>query len=106
MRSTQSDHGNEIVKAALIILLALSVTTAHAVPPEVQEESCERVREQIQAHTGIPAKPDTVLLAKVGANRQCRFTSAEAYRAAWGDKPLPRDDQSHRRSREHEHDDD
>jgi len=84
------------MKAISIILLALSMTTVHAATPEVQAESCDQIREQIQAHAGIPAKPNTLLLSKVGANKKCRFTSAEAYRAAWGDKPLPKDVTCHR----------
>lgn len=50
------------------------------------------VGNEFSAHAGIPAKPNTLLLSKVGANKKCRFTSAEAYRAAWGDKPLLKDD--------------
>ena len=94
------------MKAISMILLALSMTTVHAATPEVQAESCDQIREQIQAHAGIPAKPNTLLLSKVGANKKCRFTSAEAYRAAWGDKPLPKDDRRDRRSQGREHDDD
>jgi len=94
------------MKAIPIILLALSMTTVHAATPEVQAESCDQIREQIRAHTGIPAKPNTTLLGKVGENKKCRFTSAEAYRAAWGDKPLPKDDRRDRRSKGREHDDD
>jgi len=94
------------MKAISIILLALSMTTVHAATPDVQEESCDQIRAEIRAHTGIPAKPNTLLLSKVGANNKCRFTSAEAYRAAWGDKPLPNDDRRDRRSKAHEHDDD
>lgn len=94
------------MKAIPSIVLALSMTTAQAAPPGVPEESCAQIREQIQAHAGMPARPNTVLLGKVGANRKCRFTSAEAYRAAWGDKPLPRDDRRERRAKAHAHDDD
>jgi len=54
--------GNEIMKTISTILLALSVTTVHAASPEVQAESCDQIREQIRAHTGIPAKPNTILL--------------------------------------------
>lgn len=94
------------MKAISTILLALSMTTVHAATPVVQEESCNQIRAEIQAHTGIPAKSNTILLGKVGANQKCRFTSAEAYRAAWGDKPLPKDDRRDRRSKGREHDDD
>ncbi|MCF8177865.1 MAG: hypothetical protein K9J74_05115 [Sulfuritalea sp.] len=88
------------------ILLALFMTTVHAAIPDVQEESCDQIRAEIRTHTGIPAKPNTLLLSKIGANTKCRFTSAEAYRAAWGDKPLSKDDRRYRRSKKREHDDD
>jgi len=45
------------------------------------------------------------LLGKVGAHEECRFTSAEAYRAAWGDKPLPQDQGRNNRHKKHRHDD-
>ena len=96
----QSDHKNDTMKSIPIILLVLSITTAHAATPAAQVESCEQIREQIRTHTGVPAKPNTILLSKVGANKKCRFTSAEAFRAAWGDKPLPRDDGRDGRSKE------
>jgi hypothetical protein len=54
---TDLTKGNEIMKAISMILLALSMTTVHAATPEVQVESCDQIREQIQAHTGIPASP-------------------------------------------------
>lgn len=94
------------MKTISTILLALSMTTVLAATPDVQEESCDQIREEIRAHTGIPAKPNTLLLRKIGANNKCRFTSAEAYRAAWGEKPLPKDDRRDRRSKGREHDDD
>lgn len=102
----QSDHGNQIMKVLALFLLAVSTTTLHAAPAVAQDDSCEQIRDQINAHTGVPAKPNTILLGKIGANKKCRFTSAEAYRAAWGDKALPRDDRRDRRSRDHGHDDD
>lgn len=94
------------MKALALFLLAVSVTTANAAPAAAQEDSCEQIRDQIKAHTGVPAKPNTILLGKVGANKKCRFTSAEAYRAAWGDKALPKDDRRGLRSRDQGHDDD
>ena len=89
-----------------IILLALSVTSSFAATPAVQVESCEQIREQIQAHTGVPERPNVKLLGKVGANSNCRFTTAEAYRAVWGDKLLPKDDRRDRGAKDQGHDDD
>jgi hypothetical protein len=91
------------MKLAIVPLFALCLGAAHAATPtESQTESCETIRTQIKAQTGVLTKPDTALLGKVGANKICRFTSAEAYRAAWGDKPMPKDD---RRTKTREHDD-
>lgn len=71
---------------------------------EVPAPSCAHLREQIQAQTGILPKPDTDLLQKLGSRPACGFSAAEVYRAAYGDKPLPRKDaRSHRK---HDHDDD
>lgn len=78
----------------LLGLLALNVNSAVA-----QAESCEQIRTQIKAQTGVLPKPDTALLGKVGAYPKCRFTAAEAYRAAYGDKPMPKDEQRERRSK-------
>ena len=94
------------MKTIATFLLALSMTNVHAATPDVQEESCDQIRKEVRAHTGIPVKPNTLLLSKIGANNKCRFTSAEAYRAAWGEKPLPKDDRRDRHSKEREHDDD
>lgn len=89
------------------LLLLLCAGAAHAADPAAPAaESCDRIRAQIQAHAGVPDRPNTVLLAKVGANRKCRFTGAEAYRAAWGDKPMPRDDRPLRRAKQRERDGD
>ncbi len=74
-------------KPPVIGLLGMLVMNAHAVPAE--GESCAQIREQITAQTGLLPKPDTVLLEKLGTHQECRFTSAEVYRAAYGDKPLP-----------------
>lgn len=88
----------------VIGLLGLLVVNAHAVPPEV--ESCAQIREQITAQTGLLPKPDTVLLEKLGTHQECRFTSAEAYRAAYADKPLPPRETRERRHRYGDDDDD
>lgn len=71
---------------------------------EVPLPSCENLREQIQAQTGILPKPDTGLLQKLGSRPECRFSAAEVYRAAYGDKPLPK--KQARSHRKHDHGDD
>ncbi len=85
--------------AGFLCLAALCANAA-----EAQAQSCESLREQIQAQRGILPKPDTELLQKLGSRSECRFSAAEVYRAAYGDKPLPKkDNRSHRK---HDHDDD
>lgn len=76
----------------LIGLFALNANSA-----EPQTETCEQIRVQIKAQTGVLTRPDTVLLGKVGARPECRFSAVEAYRAAWGDKPMPKDQPRNRR---------
>lgn len=91
---------NAIRKPSLFIVigwLGLFAASAHAAEPQL--ETCEEIRAQIKAQTGVLAKPDLKLLAKVGANKKCRFTEAEAYRAAYGDKPLPKGEGDARRER-------
>jgi hypothetical protein len=71
---------------------------------DVPVPSCGHLREQIQAQTGILPKPDTDLLQKLGSRPECGFSAAEVYRAAYGDKPLPKKEA--RSYRKHDHDDD
>ncbi|MBU1363159.1 MAG: hypothetical protein KKE51_04980 [Gammaproteobacteria bacterium] len=56
------------MKSISIILLMLSMTNVCAATTEVQEESCDQIRAEIRAHSGVPAKPNTLLLTKVGAS--------------------------------------
>lgn len=91
-------------KLPVIGLLGLLALNAHAAPPEV--ESCAQIREQIAAQTGLLPKPDTVLLEKLGSQQECRFTAAEVYRAAYGDKPLPPREMREGRYRHGDDDDD
>jgi hypothetical protein len=84
------------MKIIPVILVAMFVTTVHAAEPTSQNESCEQIRTQITAQTGVLAKPDIPLLTKLGANRECRFTLEEGFRAAWGDKPMPKRDRRER----------
>jgi hypothetical protein len=82
----------------------LCFATLCANAAEMQVPSCAQLREQIQTQTGILPKPDTDLLQKLGARPECRFSAAEVYRAAYGDKPLPKKEA--RTYRKHDHDDD
>lgn len=82
----------------LASLMALNVSAA-----EAQAESCEQIREHIKTQTGLFLKADTDLLQKLSARPECRFSAAEVYRAAYGDKPLPKTEQ---RGHQRRHDDD
>ncbi len=95
------------MKFVTTVLTALcAMTVQAATPAEPQAESCEQIRMQIKAQTGVLTNPDLKMLAKVGANKKCRFTAAEAYRAAYGDKPMPKDEPRARRDKQRDGDDD
>ena len=88
----------------IIGLLGLLVTNAHAETPPF--ESCEQIRELISAKTGLLPKADTALLQKLGEHQECGFTAAEVYRAAYGDRPIPKVEGRDRSSRHQDDDDD
>jgi hypothetical protein len=85
----------------VIGLLGFFAVSASAAEPQV--ETCEQIRAQIKAQTGDLPKPDIAMLEKLGARSECRFSAAEVYRAAYGDKPMP---QKERRDRRVKHRDD
>jgi hypothetical protein len=97
-----TSKGTEMRKYFAIIGF-VSLMALNAVAAEAQAESCEQIREQIKAQTGLLPKADTDLLQKLSARSECRFSAAEVYRAAYGDKPLPKTEQ---RGRQSKHDDD
>ena len=69
-----------------------------------QAPTCEQIREQIKAVTGLPPKVNTELLQTLSLRQECQFVAAEVYRAAYGDKPLPQQD-PYRQQNRHEDDD-
>lgn len=75
----------QIKKASLIAgsLLAGSgvLHAAQAAP----EQSCV----QIRATIGVLQPADPELLRTLASRKDCSFTSAEVYQAAYGDRPLP-----------------
>lgn len=90
---------NAVPLAALLALFTIQAEAAESgagVPAAAPARAaapagtdlCAQLRAQIAAQTEILPRPNVELLGKVGANEQCRFTSAETYRAAWGAKPL------------------
>lgn len=87
------------VLAMVGVGLAISATALAAPPSAV---SCEQIRAQIQAQAGVRDKPDTALLDTLSEHPECRFTAAEVYRAAFGDRPMPT---NNRRGRARDDDD-
>jgi hypothetical protein len=94
------------MKTVLIMLATLWATVAYAASPTaIDSNLCGEIRTQIQAQKGILSGPDTSLLQKLGAHGECRFTATEVYRAAYGDKPMPKSTSTDRQSRHHDDDD-
>ena len=65
------------------VLLVTSGALYAAEPKSAQ--SCEQIRVAIGATP--PANPE--LLRALATRKDCGFTSAEVYQAAYGDRPLP-----------------
>ena len=74
------------MKSSLVLCLSLLLPLSSLANP-VQDESCEQIRARITSQVGTLPKPDTELLKTVGARKDCRFTSAEVYRAGFGEQP-------------------
>ncbi len=64
-------------------------------------EPCDVIRARI----GVAPLADPELLRSLAARQDCAFTSAEVYRAAYGDRPLPPPEPRESRHH-HQHDDD
>jgi hypothetical protein len=62
----------------------------------LEPPSCSQIRAQINAQTGIVTKPDVALLQSLSERSDCRFSAPEVYRAAYGDKPFPKNDRGNR----------
>jgi hypothetical protein len=86
-------------------LLGMLSGNAHAANVNAQDESCEQIRTQIKAKTGVPLKVDIELLQKLSTRSECRFSTPEVFRAAYGDRPLPKSEVREGRAK-HDHDDD
>lgn len=73
-------YGLRLVAGTLLVASG-SLFAAVSVP----ERSCEEIRADI----GVvqPANPE--LLRSIALRKDCGFTSAEVYKAAYGDRPLP-----------------
>ena len=73
--------------SALLFVCAISLigTVASEVRAATKDDvSCAQIRARID----VPPSADPNLLRQMAARRDCGFTTAEAYRAAYG-RPLP-----------------
>ena len=93
------------MKKTIPLFGILSLCALAAQAAELPAPTCDEIRVQIQAQTGLLPQPNTDLLRSIGLNQHCQFSAAEVYRGAYGDKPLPV--QAPRTPhRSHDHDDD
>lgn len=84
-----------------VLLAALVTASAAAHAAEAAPETCEQVRAQI----GVLPPGDADLLRRLAARtNECGFSSADFYKAAYGDRPPARE--THRAHHRHHDDDD
>jgi hypothetical protein len=106
MRSYTTSQSGLTMKVLLLIVAASLISSAYAAAPDASDPSpCGEIRAQIQGQTGNLSSPNTALLQKIGTSTQCRFTSAEVYRAAYGDKPMVKRDHSSQHRQKHDEND-
>jgi hypothetical protein len=74
-----------VAKLALLLTASLLLTVPTAFADEVAQPSCAELRGRI----GAAPQADPVLLRALAMRKECGFTSAEVYQAAYGDRPLP-----------------
>ncbi len=89
-------------KRLVAIIFGLLVVGANAA--DVPTQTCEQIRDEIRSVIGIVPIVDTDLLQKISLRSECQFSSVEVYRAAYGDKPLPKQD-TYQRQESHQDDD-
>lgn len=77
------------MKKTLILIALLGGFASVAQAADEPPQTCIQIRERIKAVTGLVATPSMDLLQQIGKYKECNFSSAEVYRAAYGDKPLP-----------------
>ncbi|HEX8987468.1 MAG TPA: hypothetical protein VF816_05865 [Rhodocyclaceae bacterium] len=86
-----------------LLLLALLAASGMPLAAESPAESCGQLRSQIGA---LPPGDADLLRRLAARNQECGFSSADFYKAAYGDRPPAREAERPRRSREHDEDDD
>lgn len=84
-------YGDVIMKKHFVQITLLSLIAFGAGATEARAQSCEQIREQIESQTGLRVSVNATLLRDISVHQECRFSSTEVYRAAFGDKPIPRE---------------
>lgn len=77
------------MKKMLLLVALLGSFASFAQVADELPQTCLQIRERIKAVNGLVAIPSMNLLQEIGKHQECNFSSAEVYRAAYGDKPLP-----------------
>jgi hypothetical protein len=95
--TTMGAHG--VLRFLIVAVLAFPAAGAAA---DLPQATCEEIRTKIGELP--PADPE--LLRALAARRECGFTAAQVYRAAYGDKPMPMEKPGRRHRHEHEDHDD
>jgi hypothetical protein len=85
------------MKKFIVLVMACGLV-GHAYSLPLELPPCSQIRAQINAQTGIVDKPDVALLQSISGRADCRFSATEVYRAAFGDKPFPKNDRGQRHS--------
>jgi hypothetical protein len=84
----KSRYGREIMKKRLIQIALLSLIATGAAANDSSAQRCEQIREEIENQNGLLPSTNIELLREISVRQECHFSSAEVYRAAFGDKPL------------------
>lgn len=89
----------------MLPLIALLGCLAFGVQAANEPPACSEIRDQIRLVTGMVSTPNLELLQHISIHQECNFSSAEVYRAAYGDKPLQQPEPSgHHNNRERDED--
>lgn len=93
------------MKKTLLLIVLLGSFASFAQVADELPQTCLQIRERIKTVTGLVATPSMDLLQQISKHQDCNFSSAEVYRAAYGDKPLPSQESHDFHSRQDRDDD-
>jgi len=93
------------MKQALSLIVILGCWASGVQAADELPQTCSQIRERIKTVTGPDVSPSMDLLNQIALHDECKFSSAEVYRAAAGDKPPPTQER-HEHHNAHEWDDD